>query len=188
MTYMKFAALPALVLLAGCVPFTVRHDYDPSANYAALNTFDWYAASPRAKGRSDGVENPIMDRRVRRIVERELAAKGFALQKTGEPDFLLTYYPVYQDRVVATYTTVGPAWGWGYRPWGYGPAAGFQDIQQFKEGSIVLEVVDNKTNLMIWQAVAEGALTGLLDPQDAEEQVTRAVQMMLAKFPPPAVK
>ena len=75
-----------------------------------------------------------------------------------------------------------------FAAWGYGPAAGFQDIQQFKEGSIVLEVVDNKTNLMIWQAVAEGALTGLLDPQDAEEQVTRAVQMMLAKFPPPAVK
>ena len=186
-TYAILAPAMTVALLTGCSPVSVKFDYDANANYSALKTFDWYQGSPKAKGKADGVVNPIMDRRVRRIVERELAAKGFQQTKSGEPDFLLTYYPVYQDRVVQTYTSVGPAWGygWGYRPWGYGPSAGFAQVQHFREGSIVLEVVDNKTNLMIWQAAAEGALTGLQDPQDAEEQVTLAVKKMLEKFPPP---
>jgi hypothetical protein len=188
----KFALVPVLALLAGCSPISVKYDFDPAASFASLKSFDWYAASPRAKGKADGVVDPIMDRRVRRIVERELAARGFRLQTSGDPDFLLTYYPVYRDRVVQTYTGVGPAWGYGYRPWGYGWnagfASGFQEVQRFREGSIVLEVVDNRTNQMIWQAVADGALTGIRDPADAEEQVTQAVRLMLAKFPPPAPK
>jgi hypothetical protein len=185
MRFWTLAPVPVLAALAACTPFTVRYDFDRNAGYASLKTYNWYAASPRAKGRSEAA-NPIMDRRVRRIVEAELAARGFRLE-TGEPDFLVTYYPVYRDRVVSTYTAMGPAWGygWGYRPWGYGPTTGFQEVQRFHEGSIVLEVVDNKTNQLIWQAVADGALTGLQDPQDAEEQVGLAVKKMLEKFPPP---
>jgi hypothetical protein len=81
---------------------------------------------------------------------------------------------------------MGPAWGYGWgRPWGYGPAAGFTEVQAYREGSIVLEVVDNKTNQLVWQAVAEGALSGLSDPRDAEEQVSLAVKKLLEKFPPP---
>ena len=186
MKFFKFALVPALALLAGCSAFSVRYDFDPHANFATFKTYGWYMAGAKAKGKTDGTGNPIMDSRVRRILERELAAKGFQRQD-GDPDFLLTYYPVYRDRFVQTYTSMGPAWGYGWgRPWGYGPAAGFTEVQAYREGSIVLEVVDNKTNQMVWQAVAEGALSGLSDPQDAEEQVTLAVKKLLEKFPPPA--
>ena len=188
MSFRTFALVPALALLAGCTPFTVRYDFDPHSAFKTFKSYDWYAASAKAKGRSDGMENPIMDRRVRRIVERELAAKGYQLKPEGEPDFLLTYYPAYRDRLVQTYTTLGPwGYGWSMRPWGYGAATGFEEVRSFREGSIVLEVVDNKSNQMVWQAVADGALTGLQDPQDAEEQVTLAVRKLLEKFPlPPA--
>jgi hypothetical protein len=184
MKLLKFALVPALGLLAGCSDIYVKYDFDPHASYASFKTFDWYAASARAKGKADGVENPIMDRRVRRILERELAAKGYQRQEAGEPDFLLTYYPVYRNRIVSTYSG---GYGWG-RPWGYGPGIGFQEVQAFREGSMVLEVVDNKTNQMVWQAVADGALTGIEDPQDAEERVTLAVKKMLENFPPPAAR
>ena len=179
----------ALGLLAGCSPIWVKYDYDPHsrATLQAYKSYDWYAAGPQAKGQAEGMENPIMDRRVRRIVEREMAARGFQKQTTGEPDFLLTYYPVYQNRVYQTYTAMGPAWGWG-RPWGYGVAGGVSEVQSVREGSIVLEVVDRKTNQMVWQAVAGGALTGIEDPKDAEDQVTEAVRKMLSKFPPPPVR
>ena len=181
-----FALVPALALLAGCTPFTVRYDYDPHASFSGYKSYDWYAASSRAKGRADGMENPIMDRRVRRIVEQELAARGYQRRQEGDPDFLLTYYPAYRDRLVRTYTTMGPwGYGWSLRPWGYGAAAGFEEVRAFREGSIVLEVVDGKSNQMVWQGVADGALTGLQDPRDAEEQVTLAVRRLLEKFPPP---
>jgi hypothetical protein len=175
----------SLGLLAGCAPYTVKFDYDSHASYASYKTYDWYAASKKAQGKSDGVENPIMDRRVRSAVERGLAAKGFRMEKTGEPDFLVTYYPVYRHGTVYTTTTLGTGWGW-YRPWGYGVGTQFTEARAFREGTIVLEIVDNKTNQLIWQAAAEGALTGLDDPEDAEQQVGAAVTQMLARFPPPA--
>ena len=180
----KSALAGTLALLTGCSTIYVKYDFDPHAGFAAFKTYDWYAASAKAQGKSDGVSNPIMDRRVRRIVERELAARGYQLQQSGEPDFLLTYYPVYRNRIVSTYSG---GYGWG-RPWGYGPGIGFQEVQAFREGSMVLEVVDNKTNQMVWQAVADGALTGIEDPQDAEERVTLAVKKMLENFPPPAAR
>jgi hypothetical protein len=184
-----FALVPVLGILCACSSYSVKYDFDPHASFAAYKTYDWYAASAKAQGKSDGVANPIMDRRVRRIVEREFAARGYKLQEAGDPDFLLTYYPVYRNRLVQTYTGMGPGWGYGWgRPWGYGPALGFAEVQAYREGSIVLEVVDNKSNQLVWQAVADGALTAIEDPQDAEEQVTDAVKKMLEKFPPPIAR
>ena len=181
----KTALFPiALAVLAGCSPINVKYDYDAHATYASYKTFDWYAASKKAQGKADGVENPIMDRRVRAAVERELGAKGLKMEKAGEPDVLVTYYPVYRHGVAYSTMAVGPYWGWR-RPWGYGVGTAFTQAHPFREGSIVLEVVDNKTNQLVWQAVAEGALTGLDDPEDAEQQVARAVAKMLSRFPPP---
>jgi len=141
-----------------------------------------------AMTRAERALNPIMDRRVRRLVEQELAAKG-CRRDPKAPDFLVAYYPVWHDRLVQTYTAVGPAWGygWGMRPWGYGYGfgTGFAEVQHIREGSIVLELLDPRTRQVVWQAVAEGALTDLRDPQDAEEQVGLAVRKMLANFPPP---
>ena len=57
-------------------------------------------------------------------------------------------------------------------------------VKHFKEGTIVLEIVDFKSNQLVWQGAAAGALTGLNTPEDADELVPRAVRDILAKFPP----
>jgi hypothetical protein len=96
-------------------------------------------------------------------------------------------YPFYRNRTVVTYQEMGGPWwgyGWGGRPWGYGPAVGFREVNTYREGSIILEMVDFHTNQLAWRGAAEGALTGLSDPKDAEEQVTEAVRKLLANFPP----
>ena len=173
----------ALALLAGCTPYTVKFDYDSHANYTAYKTWDWYAAGAKDKGKAAGIENPIMDRRVRGAVERELNTKGMKQEKGAEPDLLVTYYPHYHTGTVYHTTSIGGFGPW--RPWGFGMGTHFTDARSYREGTIVLEIVDNKTNTLIWQAAAEGALTGLDDPLDAEEQVTSAVKSMLSRFPPP---
>ena len=57
-------------------------------------------------------------------------------------------------------------------------------MRNYKEGTIVIEIVDFKTNQMIWQGSAAGALSGLNSPEDADEVVPKAVRDILAKFPP----
>ena len=186
MSLARTALVPlALLLLAGCTPFTVKYDYDSHAPFAAFKSFDWYAASGKAKGKAAGVNDPIMDRRVRNAVERELTAKGLKQEQAGEPDLLVTYYPVYRNHAVVTTTGYG---GWGYRPYGFGVGTGFTEVRHYQDGSIVLELVDNKAKQLIWRAVAEGALSGLEDPQEADEQVGKAVKEMMNRFPPAKVK
>ena len=174
-------AILGMLLLGACSQVQIRYDYDVRANYASFKTYDWLAASKQAKDQGAKVEHTIMDRRVKGAIERELTAKGFRLQPSGDPDFLITYYPVYKDRAYATTSQLG----WGYRPW-WGPHGGVavSEVRSYTEGTIVVEIVDFKTNQLIWHGAAVGALTGLETPEDAEEVVTREVGRLLAGFPP----
>lgn len=178
------ALLPAALLLTGCAAYSLKYDYDPGANFRAYRTFEWYAASKRARGQRNG-SSEIMDRRVRAAVEQQLAAKGYAAAASGaEPDFLVTYYPVFRDRRVRTTTTVGVGGGWRYSRWGYGVGTRFSEVHHYKEGTIVVEIVDGRSNQLVWQCAAVGALTALDDPEEAQERVAQAVADMLQKFPP----
>ena len=177
------AAFFGLILLVACSPVQIRYDYDARANYASFKTFDWMAAPKRAKQKAGEVENPLMDRRVKGAIERELTAKGFKLEPSGDPDFLVTYYPVYKNRAYRTTTHVGM--GWGYRPWwGVHTGTTVSQVHTYKEGTIVVEVVDFKTNQLIWHGAAVGALVGFETPEEADEVVTREVHRLLEGFPP----
>ena len=174
-----------LALLTACSNYTVKTDYDPTITFASYKTFDWYAASKRAKGKGSGTD-PLMDKRVKASVQSVLEAKGFKQETVAEPDFLLTYYPIYQNRKYRTTTSFGGGYGWGSRRWGYGVGTRFStsQVHKYREGTIVLEIVDSGSNQLVWQGAAEGALTNLDNPEAAQEQVNRAVQELLANFPP----
>jgi hypothetical protein len=171
------AALLSLVLLGACSSYNVTYDYDVTASFARYHTFDYYTSK-----KGTGGTTTLMDKRVRSAVEKELQAKGFAMETKADPDFLVTYYPIVQNRKVRT--TVRSGWGWGYRPFYGGVGVSSSSVRNYKEGTIVIEIVDFKTNQMIWQGAANGALTGLDNPEDANEVVPKAVRDILAKFPP----
>jgi len=171
------AALLSLALLGGCSSYSLTYDYDVTASFARYKTFDYYTSK---KGK--GGTTTLMDKRVRAAVERELQARGFAMETKGDPDFLVTYYPVMQKKSYRTSTHVGM--GWGYRPMYGGVGTTTSQVHHYKEGTIVIEIVDFRTNQLIWQGAAVGALTGLDTPEAADEAVPKAVRDILAKFPP----
>jgi hypothetical protein len=175
----------AVVLLAGCSSYSVKYDFDPTAGFRSYRTFDWYASSKKAQGKK-AEANPLTEKRVRASVEQQLQAKGYLREAKADPDFLIAYYPIYQTRRYRTTTSVGVAGGGWHRPWGYGVGTRFSTSQthSYKEGTIVLEIVDYKTNQLVWQASAEGALSPHDDPQEAQEQIDRAVRDLLERFPP----
>ena len=171
------AALLSLVLLGACSSYNVTYDYDVTASFARYKTFDYYTSK-----KGTGGTTTLMDTRVRAAVAKELQAKGFMMETKADPDFLVTYYPVVQNRKVRTNVRTG--WGWGYRPFYGGVSTTTSQVRNHKEGTIVIEIVDYKTNQMIWQGAAAGALTDLNSPEDANEVVPKAVRDILAKFPP----
>lgn len=170
-------ALLSLTLLGGCASYAVSYDYDATAAYGRYKTFDYYTSK-----KGTGGTTSLMDKRVRVAVEKELQVKGFALETQADPDFLVTYYPVVKERRYRTTTHMG--WGWGYHPFYGRVGTTTSQVHRYKEGTIVIEIVDFKSNQMIWQGAAAGALTGLSDPEEANEVVPKAVHDILAKFPP----
>jgi hypothetical protein len=171
------APVLALAVLVGCSGYTVNYDYDVTANYGRYKTFDYYTSK-----KGTGGTTSLMDKRVRVALEKELQAKGFVKETKADPDFLVTYYPVVHERRTRTTTHIG--WGWGYRPMYGRIGTSSSEVHTYKEGTIVIEIVDFKTNQMIWQGAAAGALTGLDNPEDADEVVPKAVHDILVKFPP----
>jgi len=172
-------ALLSLVFLGGCASYSVSYDYDVTASYGRYKTFDYYTSK-----KGTGGTTSLMDTRIRAAVEKELQGRGFMKETKADPDFLVTYYPIVKERRYRTTTHVGMGMGWGYRPFYGRMGMSTSQVHHYKEGTIVIEIVDFRTNRMIWQGAADGALTGLNNPEDADEVVPKAVHDILAKFPP----
>jgi hypothetical protein len=187
MNYLKAgAAVFGLVMLTACAGPTVHFDYDSGDNFSKYKAFDWYAAPGGAQARAGGVVNPLMDARVHRIVEKELAAKGFQRETAKDPDFLVVFYPTYQP-FLRSGAHVGFGMGLGFGRFtavGVGGPVGSRYVPPV--GNMVLEVKDFKTNRMIWRAEAEEVLDSQATPEEADQDVTQAVRKMLGQFPPVA--
>ena len=51
---------------------------------------------------------------------------------------------------------------------------------RFKEGTLVIDIVDRKTKELVWQGIG----SDVLDPSGPHENLINAVQEILKKFPP----
>lgn len=125
--YGRHAVMTGLLttLALGCASLGVRVDYDRQASFAGLSTYAWVDSARIAP---DSLASPFLDRRVRRAVDRGLTARGFRLDSSGRPDFLVTalvigptrsepqwsYWPARPCGPVVTFS-----FGIGY-PYGYG--------------------------------------------------------------------
>lgn len=177
--------LPAAILILGCAGPAVHYDYDTRASYKDFHTYDWYAASKAQAVHGAGVQNPLMDARVRRAVEAELAARGLRKETAADPDLLVTYYPLYQRRQ-GHRARVGLGLGMGLPGMGVGVGVGAPVGQKptGKIGSIVLEIQDFKAHTVLWRAQADEVLDDTENPEDLDQDVARAVKKMLDRFPP----
>lgn len=176
-----FLITGTLAGLAGCSGPSVQYDYDASANYSGYKSFDWMAEPPAGAPQAGGFDNPIMNDRVRRAVDAELSAKGFRLEPSADPDFLVRYYP---RREPSRSSQVHLGVGFGMGPLGLGVAGPVGDPHREAMGAIVLEIQDYRSRKLVWKATAPGALRGSDTPQEADQDVTEAVRGMLKRFPP----
>jgi len=174
-------ALACAVLLAGCDEY-VHITRDPDVRIAGHATWAWRPAqeenSRRASRpvtsrdditrgetvtREDNADNDRLRGKVKTAVEQNLSEKG--LKKVSDPataDFLVDFHIAVNRRnmtVARVYPGAYPGLVCGpfgcYSGWGYGPSAvGYENIR-FREGTVVLDVVQNPANHSVYRAVGE---------------------------------
>ena len=172
----------ALLLAAGCSSFAVEHDYDPQADFARYRSWYWLPPSPSGDPRAD---NALVDARVRAAVENALAARGFTQTSTGEGDLGIGYHIAIEGkldvRTIDHYYGYGPGWGYYGGP---GRVGSETYVDQYDEGTLILDLVDSRSRKLVWRGSASARLREGLTPQEREERTQEAVDAILNQYPP----
>ena len=183
----------AVFASAGCATLQVERDYDREVSFEELETYTLIEQAGTSIGHP-AVSSPLVDRRIRAAIERELDAMGFRQATSGDADFKIAAHVVAEERVdVATFDRYGYS-NYGYRRFGHplyygygGPGIITRDyVREYVEGTLILDIIDGDTNELIWRGWSSKALAHEPRPEKVDEYVFEAVGKILEGFPPEA--
>jgi hypothetical protein len=108
-------------------------------------------------------------------VEKELAIRGFEKTTSGRPDLLIRYHASVRQRLEVNSSTGlnnGDCRTDDCRPYVY------------DKGALVLDLVDARTNSLVWRGWAEGSVEGTIDNQEwMEQKIDQVVGRILERLP-----
>ena len=189
----RLTTLLTIILISACSGVKVSTDYDSGADFSHLESFTWYSPSPTEVTRYS--QSDIMDKRIRRNIASGLVNKGYRDKANGPPDFFVNYSVTTEDKInVDTYNTyAGYAPGWGWRGAGYGHRGMYYgmdmvnteiDVDQYKEGTLILDIIEPDTGHLIWRGLASKRLPSSSNTERLNALVAEVVSELLKNFPP----
>jgi hypothetical protein len=168
----------ALLLASGCASsMTVSSHVERGLDLSRYRTYDWGPADALPTGDPRLDKDPVFKDRVQGAVEKELAARGFELLNGGAPDLLIHYHAnistrIDVNRVDRTY---------GYCARGDCPP----DVMEYEAGTLVLDIIDARSNRLIWRGWAQNSVEDALDDPDRMARlIDEAVTRMMRRLPP----
>jgi hypothetical protein len=187
----RFLVLLLAAALGGCSTLEVQTDYDPTADFSGFKTWAWVPGRQAETG-DPRLDNAILDGRIRRAVEIQLAEQGFQKASASEPDFLVGYLAAIEGKLdVQTVDRYygygpGPARSYRYPPrWRSGGVYGSETyVYEYEEGTLILDVVSPRTRQLVWRGSATAEVNQTADQERRDERLREAVRKMLERFPP----
>ncbi|MBW2620351.1 MAG: DUF4136 domain-containing protein [Deltaproteobacteria bacterium] len=173
-----------LAIFIGCSGIEVSQDYDVAADFSNLKTFDWYSAEQKKTG-DLRVDNPLLDSRIRKAVDRSLAEKGYQRIFQGTPDFYVGYKYAILTRIGSEPVRTGIGFGFG----GAGSVGAIGigtggDVKEYDEGMLVIDITDTINRKLLWRGTGTRRVSRHSDPKKTTKEVNENVEKILAQFPP----
>lgn len=182
MTVLLTGAL--LFALAGC-NVTSHTEKAAGTNFSNYKTFAWNNAGDTKK--NDRADNDIVDNNIKNSVSQELVKKGWT-ETENNPDVLLDYTIAVKH---GTKHETAPVYSYPFSQYIYG-RRGVYSIWHpstligvrsknvpFKEGELSVNMIDTKTNKLIWQGWARGEINSR---NVTTKEVTQQVKSIFKKF------
>jgi hypothetical protein len=168
------AVAVAALTVTGCATMNVRTYATRGADFRQYRTYNWAAADAFSTGDPRLDNNTFLQDRVRSDVEKQLATRGFEKRETGAPDLLLHYHANVEQQIDLNeierrygYTNQNEEW----------PSLA-------DAGTLIIDVVDARTNRLLWRGWAEGVVEGVIDNQSfMDDTIDTAVRRILDRFP-----
>jgi hypothetical protein len=159
-------------------------DVDKTADFSKYKTFAWGQSISEAD--EPAYDNPLILKNIKETIESEFAKKGI-YESASHPDFIVNYktHTAEKHEVRSSpYAMAGPFFFPMYRYYwgGYGPYSGYYGTREttFKEGTLIIDVIDSKTNELVWRGTVKGNVDNL---NVLERQVEKGVRAILKKYP-----
>lgn len=180
--------------ISGCSSLNLSTDYDPSIDFSAFKTYSWHSGNEYNSASLQYLDN-IMDQRIRSTIDEQLQKKGYRKVGSMEANFWVNYSVVVKERAdIRTYNNYGGmypgfgfrgGYGYGGRPMmGMGMSTSNTQINYFKQGTLIIDVINPATNQLIWRGAADGRLPKTSDRQKSDELAIKYVTRILSDFPP----
>jgi hypothetical protein len=166
-----------IALLGSAFGQKVQTDFDHQANFSQYKTYSWQEIKPA---------NSLWDSRIKNAVDAQLAAKGWTQVPSGGDVAVVAIKCSKTQRTLQTFYD-GFGGGWGWRRFGGG---GFGDSttteQNYKVGTLVVDLYDAKTKQLIWRGSAQDTLSD--KAAQNEKNLDKGTAKMFKAFPPSSVK
>jgi hypothetical protein len=170
-----------MVLLGSAFSQHIQTDFDHQANFSRYKTYSWQEIKPA---------NSLWDSRIKNAVDAQLSAKGWTQVDSGGDVAIVAIKMTRTQRTLQTYyDNFGFGGGWGWRGFGgYGDSFGDSTTteQDFKDGTLVVDLYDGKTKQLIWRGSAEDMLSDKAEKN--EKNMDKGVAKMFKSFPPRSTK
>jgi hypothetical protein len=167
-----------VVALLACSSVKVHTEYDRTTNFKNYRSYAWIHQQPGPE-QAPQARDPRIREAVIKSVDEALAKKG--LIKAGpeaSPDLLVAVHGWTVNRIdVKSY-----GYAYGPSPYGVYPtlATGGVDVRQYRDGTLLIDLIDASTHQMIWR----GTATDTFEPGAEASRVTDAVKKTLDQYPP----
>jgi hypothetical protein len=160
---------------AGCATMTVSSHVERGVTFTNYTTYDWGPKDNFPVGDPRLDNNPFFNDYVQGAIEKRLAAKGYERVLAEEPDLLIHYHASVNQKVEVY--EVDARYGYCYgncQP----------QFTDYEQGTLVIDVVDNRTSKVVWRGWAQDIMNGVIDNQDRlEKQVDEGVSKMMMLLP-----
>ena len=168
--------IPALAITACASTMSVSSHVDHTANFMAFRTYSWGPADALPTGEPRLDQNPLFKDQFQGAVEKQLSFKGLALVTNGKPDLLVHYHANISEKLDVT--SVDKKYGYCIRD------DCNAKVERYEAGTLVLDVVDARTNRLIWRGWAQDAVKKMLaSPDEMSREIKQGVPRMIAQFP-----
>ena len=162
----------AAVVAAGCATMRVNSFTQRGNDFSNYGSYGWAPDNQLRTGDPRLDNNPFFLERLVADVDRSLATRG--LEKTADGPDLLVHYHVSISQEIDSAGLDAP----------YGYQCDTCEPYVYDAGTLLLDLVDARTNTLVWRGWAEGSMGNAIDNQDLmEERIDVAVTKILATLP-----
>ncbi|MCA6074567.1 DUF4136 domain-containing protein [Fulvivirga sedimenti] len=168
MKTLNFIILAIAGFMLACTPVRVVSTEIIEKDFEGYKTFNFYEVQNST--------SPYLND-LKKAVVSQLETKGYAL--SDNPDLMINIGSTVEEKVQTRETDYRDIAYMGQR--NYSWQSEEVVVNQYKEGTVVLDFVDTKTDNLVWQGVAAGTISG--KESEMIKRINKGVEMLFRDFP-----